>query len=592
MDLQEILREIDKTVSLEADTNRKIASLRADIQSIEDKLFELREQFSELNNERHRLQRKRMQLRKAKDSVERKELLRQQQEKIAAETEELRRRAKDLLSGVPWGPDGSGVGPNKDKIFDWQLEGAIQLASAKRGLLADERGMGKTLSALAFTKLVEARKILFLTRKQYAAPLYKEFEIWRPGIEILPVVGMAHGTRAILFDILKDKSNFMVVANFEMWRKNPDIAKEFVELGFDTVILDEGHQLKTFNSRTTTGFREIAYSTENLLIMTGSPVQNRPQELFSILHCLYPKLFPSEKMFIRDYCFQIAQNKWVWRTGGLNSLVNLMSNFFVARKRADVGNLVPPPKITEYVLTFDGYEEQKEFYTEVARGVLTQLLEDREIPIISQIAALTRLAQATVWPPSIKLKIGDTEVRPKLNQSVKIDWAEDLIKELVDEEQRVVLFSRFVEPIRELQRRLTEQGISTALVTGETDKKANAEAISDFDLKTAPTVPKYSVLLATYQTIGEAVNLNAARHLIQLDRFWKPSADDQAIGRVDRINSTDQANVYRAVVEDSLDGWMNSLIEQKRAMLSQFASAKESKELRNDFMDHLKQYLN
>jgi SNF2 family DNA or RNA helicase len=77
-----------------------------------------------------------------------------------------------------------------------------------------------------------------------------------------------------------------------------------------------------------------------------------------------------------------------------------------------------------------------------------------------------------------------------------------------------------------------------------------------FDLKTVPANPQYQVLLATYQTVGESANLNAARHMILYDRFWNPGNDDQAIGRIDRINSIDQATVHLPQVAKSIDDYM------------------------------------
>jgi SNF2 family DNA or RNA helicase len=123
-----------------------------------------------------------------------------------------------------------------------------------------------------------------------------------------------------------------------------------------------------------------------------------------------------------------------------------------------------------------------------------------------------------------------------------------------------------------------------ATITG--DEKGNrAEIFDDFDLKTAPEKPKYQVLLATYQTVGESANFNAARHMVLYDRYWNPGNDDQAIGRIDRINSTDQATVHVPYIKDTIDVYMKDLIDQKRTIVAEFTDASS---MQASLVEHLK----
>jgi SNF2 family DNA or RNA helicase len=583
-DLLQLERELE-------DIESHYSEIESEESSINRQITELRAKLSTLTSKRREIKSKRDSVSKLKDSTFRQFQLQEEQEKLNRDFALLKEQMEALVKDALWHPDNPF---NMAKIKSWQLEGAFKLANAKRGLLADVRGMGKTLSSLAWRRAVQSKKTLVLTRKRYAKNFVLEINLWEPDITVIPIVAASPLQRRLLTDILSKHEDFIVVGNFEMWRKSQEAISDLLNVGFDGIILDEAHQLKTFKSVTTKGFINLALSIPNLLEMTGTPLQNKPQELFAILHTLYPTSFPDEYSYVRDHCYQYTQNKWSWQYGGLESLMAKISGFYVARRPEDVGHTVPPPAIHEFELDFDGYPEQAAAYRAVAEQALLELKSGKVLPITSQLTLMMRQSQLTSWPAGISIKIRDEEgeiidtIQYDVHQSVKLDWAEDLIKELVEEGHRVVLFSRFLSGIYELEQRLIKADISTGVITGRTKQWEQDEIVEDFDLKTAPENPRFSVLLASYDTVSEAVNLNAARHLIQLDRYWKSTRDDQAIGRIDRLNSMDQATVYRAHVDKTIDVYMINLIEQKKEMLSEFKTAAEQQ---NELIQNLEESL-
>jgi SNF2 family DNA or RNA helicase len=539
---------------------------------IQDQISALRAQLTDVQIAKRGVKQRRLQLEQEKESAMRQAALKNEQEEIERKMRFLIEEAEKLIAEAPW----------RSIIFDWQVSGAVKLAAAKRGLLADTRGMGKTLSSIAWRRLVKANRTLVLTRKQYVDEFIKELQIREPEITVIPLVGANGIQRKMMTGLMQKHDNFIMVVNFETWRRSTDeVIADLLSVDFDTVILDEAHQLKNFQSVTTKGFLQIAAKVENLLEMTGTPVQNRPQELFAMLHSLWPDLFPRESYFVRDYCWQVEQNRWIFKPGGLQELMKKMDNFFVARTPDDVGHKIPPPDIKHFKLDFDGYPEQAEVYRMMAERALAKINEGKALPIVSQLALMTRQAQLTSWPAGITFRETNDETGEEhtykfdIHQSVKLDWAEDLINELIEEGQRIILFSRFKAPIIELDRRLKATGRKVGYITGDTSRAHNRELIDDFDPRTVGPNPKYSVLLATYDTVGESVNLNDARHCILLDRYWKPSKDDQAIGRIDRLNSVGQATVYMAAVDKTIDIYMEKLIDSKREMLGGFKTANE-----------------
>lgn len=570
---KEILDQIDHYVvdlreadAQEALLNDKLAQIRLELAQLKDKRFQTR-----------------MKLRKAvveKESIERRVQLEEEAAVIQANIEKKKEEAEELLKDAPW----------REIAKDWQISGAVQLP--ERALLGDKRGLGKTLSSLIWLRLQKAQRVLVCLRKEVAEDFIKEIGIREPDKFVYPLIGATSETRRIAAMLLNGHKEFIVVTNIESWRKNIEMTTDdILKIDYDAVILDEAHHIKNANTGTAQGFFKLAERIPKVLELTGTPIKNKPQEMFSLLHALYPKLFPSERKFQRDFCIQITQNKWVFTPQGLVDLVDKIKPFYLARSPEDIGRDVPPPRIIEYKLDFENHQQQKQAYKIMTERSMALLNSGKAIPIVSQLAIMTRQAQVVSWPAGIKFVDPEDGLIYKFDveESVKMDWAEELIQELVGEGERILLFSRFKPAIYELKNRLEKLGLSVAVITGDENKTNNREIFNDFDLKTASTTDyKYQVLLATYQTVGESANLNAARHAILYDRFWNPGNEDQAIGRIDRLNSIDQATVHVPLVENSIDIYMSDLINEKRSIVSGF---KEATDMQASLKAHLEKTL-
>lgn len=553
----ELEKQMREAIRLQRDLNLKIARLK-------DRRFANKQAIVKAERDR--------------ESAERKQMLAKEAQKIEQDLEKRLAELQEIIDNAPW----------KDTAFKWQIEGAARLP--ERAFIGDKRGLGKTLSALIWRRFQGAKRTLVCLRKEVADDFIKEIYFREPGIFVFNMIGVTPEVRRITAQLLESQEEYIVVTNIESWRRDIEgVTKAILKIGFDSVILDEAHHIKNSSTGTARGFFELADNIPKVLELSGTPIKNRPQEMFSVLHALYPQLFPTERKYLIDYCMQTGQNKWKFRPEGLTELVKRINHFYLARSPEDIGRDVPPPRIIEYKLDLDAHLEQKRAYRLVSERAVAELSSGKAIPIVSILAIMTRQAQMLSWPAGIRFADPETgePIQFDVHQSVKIDWAEDLINELATEERRVLLFSRFKPAIYELEARLQRAGLSVAVITGDR-KGNNREIFNDFDLKTAPENPKYQVLLATYQTVGESASLNAARDVILLDRFWNGGNEDQAIGRADRINNTDQATVHMPIVEHSFDEYMAELINSKRTIVHDF---KEASNLQADFKKHLEKAL-
>ncbi len=542
----------------------------------------LRLEIAKLRDKRAVITQKRKVAVQRKESVERMLELEREAQIVQRDLAEKRAAVQELIDNAPW----------KDVAFDWQIEGAIRLPD--RAINADKRGMGKTLSAIIWRKVHKSKRTLVCLRKEVASDFIKELTLREPGLMVYPLLGANSDQRRFAAILLNPHEEFVVVTNIESWRRDVDgTVKDIMRIEYDGIILDEAHHIKKATTGTALGFFKLARQIPKVLELTGTPIKNRPQDMFSLLHALYPDLFPRESKFLFDYCIQVGQNRWAFSATGLKSLVKRIEHFYISRSPDDVGRKVPPPRIIEYKLDLEAHPAQKKAYRDMTERNLAILNTGKVVPTMVQIAVMIRQAQMLSWPAGIVFKIKDDEgneigqERFDVHESVKADWAEDLITELVEEGERVILFSRFKPAIYELKARLIKAGLSVAVITGD-EKGDNKPIFDDFDLKTAPENPKYQVLLATYQTVGESANFNAARHMVLFDRFWNPGNEDQAIGRIDRINSIDQATVHVPYVENSFDEYMTALIEEKRNIVNDF---KDQAAQQANLVEHLRRTL-
>lgn len=506
--------------------------------------------------------------------------------------------------------------------FEHQIEGAIRLAVAKQGFLGDKRGLGKSLTSIIYADLLDAHRVIVITPSDTMDNFIREIKLWAPHRSIIKLGKMPKAERDFALMPLKLVPQYVLVINYEAWRRDTDLVQDLINLKADTLIYDEAHKSKTWTTHICKGVMSLRFglnqcpnckieviepgqilvneddvnearctlcgqtgfitdfcSIKNVLPMTGTPILNKPQELFPHVRAIDPKNFKDEKNYLRDFCRKGTDGRWRWQYGGEDRLVKLIGPRYVARDRKAAGIIIPPATPIEHRISKDefkeGYPRQYEAYEQVRK--YAQLVMDNEGNTMSMaymIVVLMRLRQVLTWPAGIELKRKDENgieyVVSRLNvyESVKLDKAQELATEIIEEGESVLGFSMFVEPLHEMEYRL---GPRTLAYTGRTAQHLLDQAQLDFDPKTAPVNPKWDSLWGTYQKMGTGLNLNRATHEIFIDRFWNPGGEEQAEGRIDRIGTTRDTYIHRIMVEDTIDTWMENLIQIKSDLISGFA---------------------
>jgi len=530
----------------------------------------------------------------------------------------------------------------REFAFNHQLEGARRLATAKRGILGDKRGLGKSLTSLIWADMLNAQKVIIFAPKDVLLNFKREIENWTPHRHVGVISGMPKFQRDMFLSMLKHESQFLILINYEAWRRDKALLESLKELRADTVIIDEAHNIKEKKTSAYQGIRDIVYavnqcnqcggttekythyvtqtrrtrcsqclsepetfkdfcSVKNVLPMTGTAILNKPQDLWTLLNLVDRELFPSEQYFLQDYChYDMYTNRWSFRYGGEEALIKRLGSRFVKRDKNSAGVKFKKQQHVEHRIEFDRglYPDQWRVMQEIAKYGAIRMAEDVKLDVVGILPELTRRRQAITWPQGIKVwevdgegrKTGNILYEAPATESIKMDKLIELSKEIINEdEDRLVIFSQFKEALKEIERRFNELGISVVRYDGDTSDAKAQEAQLDFDGKIAPNHPRYSdcnpeckgwgepclgykyqVICAHYKKGGVGLNLNAARQMIKLDREWNPGKEDQADGRIDRIDNTQDSIVHTIHVEGTIDAFMDSLIAEKANVINGF----------------------
>jgi SNF2 family DNA or RNA helicase len=421
---------------------------------------------------------------------------------------------------------------------------------------------------------------------------------------------------------LKDLDEFVVIINYESWRKDAALISDLASLNFDTIMIDEAHNAKDRQSITYRGIYALINGTNlttsssqdlvqiaerpirYVVPMTGTPILNRPQEFYTLLSLVDRKTFPNttygEAAFLRDYCVRdYDTNKWTFRAGGVDSLLKRFGNKILRRDRKMAGIITPPQEVQvhELDIDYDNYSDQCAARDEMRKTAMIVLDRDRGDAIVAmaEIAVRTRLRQIETWPDGIELRDKDGVVLLKVNikQSQKLDYVikydpkdqewDGLLPEVCPAE-RTVIFSQFNGPLDEIAERAKAYGLRVGHIRGGQSEAERDEIRIDADryhdgIKDYQT--KYDLLLINYKAGGVGLNLNDFTQTIILDEEWNPGKRDQAYGRTDRMGQTEETTVHVIRMKGTVDTWMAGLIEFKEDMTSGFESAVSAQSMRD-----------
>jgi SNF2 family DNA or RNA helicase len=408
-----------------------------------------------------------------------------------------------------------------------QREGIKFLRTNKRGLLADEPGLGK--SRVALEAAVEPVLIVGPAMVLDGGVWDDEITKWRPNLDAVQVP----------YSRLMVRNGRQITSQL-----SPELTQQW-----GTVIFDEAHYLKGRNTKWTLAAKQIR--AERTYLLTGTPLPNWAHEAFTLLQLLYPdearpgKWLGSYWRWVEDW-FDIGEQ---YGKGGVVVSSHVVGELrkdrtwesfidenwkdrMLLRLREDCLDL---PPLTLQTIQVDMVSAQKKAYRELKKDFVTWLESGEEIAAWSTAAQLVKLAMCAT---------GLEVIAPNTSGSGKLDALQAL---LADRPYPTLVVAHFRKSVEACAERAKAAGQKAVIVHGGTSKKMRAESVRAFQAGKVP------VLCATIDTISEGLTLNAADQVIKVERSWRPSRNEQVIRRIHRIGQDKPVTSIDLVTRDSVD---------------------------------------
>ncbi len=432
------------------------------------------------------------------------------------------------------------------ELRDYQRAGFAWMARLARwapgACLADDMGLGKTVQALALlVHRAELGPALIVAPTSVGFNWIREAARFAPGLRVRALRGADR--RAMLADL--GPGDVLVTS----WDLLPRDIDALAEVRFGTAVLDEAQAMK--NATTARAKAAARLVADFRVALTGTPVENRVSELWSLFRVVAPGLLGSWERFRTRFASAIERDGDTRRRA---ALARLIRPFLLRRVKSEVARELPPRTDVNVEVLLS--REERQLYDAARATFAAQLADDAGPPEqrrFKVLAALTRLRQLACHP---RLLDPETTV-----PSSKLGRLVEIVAELREEGHRALVFSQFTRQLALVREVLTAAGVPLRYLDGETPEAKRRAEVDAFQRGEG------DVFLISLKAGGTGLTLTAATYVIHLDPWWNPAVEDQASDRAHRIGQTQPVTVYRLVAKGTIEEKILALHGEKRALV-------------------------
>ena len=425
------------------------------------------------------------------------------------------------------------------------------------GCLADDMGLGKTVQTLAMLQHrresgeAQGAASLLVLPTSLVFNWLNEAQKFTPDLRVLAYTGTYRDKNP---DRFADYD--VVLTSYGIVRLDTELLANYK---FDYVILDESQAIKNPSSTTSQAVRQLR--SKHRLILTGTPVENSTMDLWSQMSFINPGLLGTQAFFRKEFLKPIEKNQDEGRTRRLHALIK---PFILRRHKAQVAKELPAK--TEQLSYCQMTEEQAHAYEETKSVYRNKILRnlDEHGPANTQfllLQGLTRLRQIANHP-----RLADESYA---HESGKLREVLRMIRNVVAEGHKVLVFSQFVQHLALVRAALDERQLAYAYLDGTTrDRPAEvARFQEDEDLK---------IFLISLKAGGVGLNLTAADYVFILDPWWNPAVEAQAVDRAHRIGQQRPVFTYKFITQNTVEEKILALQRRKLALVSELIATDEA----------------
>jgi SNF2 family DNA or RNA helicase len=426
-----------------------------------------------------------------------------------------------------------------DGLFPHQIEGVAFLLGRRRAILADDMGLGKTRQAIVSLRhRTPAGPRLVVCPASVKQNWAREIGVVAPDTSVLVIEGSAPASLTAEW----------VVINYDILGRHAD---SLMRVPWAALVFDEAHYLKNHTSarsklaRQLTAAAAAAAPALAVQLLTGTPLTSRPRDLFVLLQLVAHPLGRSFLAFAKRYC-AAEKGEYGWKTGGASNIEELtvqLHGVMLRRSKDDV--LALPPKLRTWLPV----EVPAGTGSRAIRKVFELLAGKDSRPARSRDVELRRRGKLLAFLVEARQALAFAKTSATL----------DFVRGAIDQGEKVIVFSCFDDPIRKLA---TELGSAAVVVTGKTPGTMRQSLVDRFQNE-----PDVGVFIANIIAGGIGLNLTAATQVVFNDLDWVPTNHWQAEDRAYRIGQTRTVNVTYFVARDTIDDFVQAVLETKAALV-------------------------
>ncbi|MFA6777837.1 MAG: DEAD/DEAH box helicase, partial [Bacilli bacterium] len=412
--------------------------------------------------------------------------------------------------------------------------------------LADDMGLGKTIQILALLSNRLTEKTLIIVPASLITNWTKEFNKFLPDVQ----VNVLHP----FFEKNNTYKNKIYITTYNLLEKYDFILEDT----FDNLIIDEAQNIKNSNTKQSINVRKI--KSKYKLALTGTPVENRLSDLYSIFDYLNPGLLGTLSEF-KKIIVTLEENQ------DMEKLKNIISPFILRRLKTDkkiINDLPDKFEIKKYINLTD---KQKILYEELVQDLTKQLINPE-----------VKNSNKIILPSIIKFKQicnHPAQFLDNKNYEIKDSGKFILLKEICEtiksNREKVLIFTQFKEIIPHINAVLENIFGNGLVIDGSTSVKKRGEYVDSFNNDNSV---KYMIL--SLKAGGVGLNLTSANHVIHFDRWWNPAVENQATDRAYRIGQNKNVNVYKFITSGTIEEKINIMLESKEKLANEVITSGES----------------
>ncbi len=444
-------------------------------------------------------------------------------------------------------------------LRDYQREGLGWMHFLRRfglgGCLADDMGLGKTIQVLA---LLESRRVegagpsIIVVPRSLVFNWLREAERFTPAMRVLD-----HSDLSRRIGDINASEIDVVITTYGTLRSD---AGPLSAITFDYAILDEAQAIKNAGTATAKACRLLR--ANHRLALSGTPIENRIEELWSLLEFLNPGMMSASARFASLGRLAPSSSTSQTQTADRTLLARALRPIILRRKKEDVATELPAR--VEQTLEVEMEPEQRRVYEDIRVHFQRSVIERVERDGVQKsrmhiLEALLRLRQAACHPALI-------DVRHATVPCAKLDALVPALQEIAEEGHKSIVFSQFTSFLSLVRQRLDTEGIVYEYLDGRTrDREARVDRFQND--------PDCPVFLISLKAGGHGLNLTAADYVYLLDPWWNPAVEAQAIDRAHRIGQSRHVIATRVIARDTIEAKILQLQDSKRALADAILTA-------------------